>query len=288
MTKPAKRHHFVPRLILKRFASVDGGLYFFNKKNAAEGVGKASPKKLFSENHLYSEIEDDGSRNPKLENELATFEGEIDQIIDKIVERVRRGKQPNLTPAEKHLWDEFTILQWKRIPQILEKYINVDAFDRTLENFIEEFEVDYRPLTEAEREDLDSPETRARILQNVKVDTIRSPMERSLSVLHEKGIGIAVVNNSKKSFVIGSSPIVKLNYPGRSSIVDPTTEVWFPISADVAITPALNRGVEVVANIHEKQIRYINACIYKQSDLVAGRSKELIQSLARRDIRQVK
>ncbi|NIJ40964.1 hypothetical protein FHS78_001245 [Parvibaculum indicum] len=288
MAKPPRRHHFVPRLILKGFVNSEENLYFFNKNNVEGGVGEASPLNLFVKNHLYSEIEEDGSRNAQLETDLSTFEGRVDRIVQKIVENVRRGSKPCLTPQEKEEWDAFTALQLKRLPQILDKHITQEAFDETLDEFIADFEANEGPLSEAVRRDIDSPEKRARLRQNVKVSTIRQPMPKVVSALQRKGLGVAVIVRANKSYVIGSNPIVKLNYAGRSSLLDPSTEVWFPISADVAVSPAFEAGKEVVVEINSDSVRYINSAVYRQSDLVAGRSKELIESLVRMDVRQSK
>lgn len=276
-----KRHHFVPQMILKEFLNPQGNLFFFDKRAPDDGVGEASPQNLFVQKHLYSEINSDGSRDARLESDLSELETQANAVIRKIVDCARKRERPHLIPAEKALWDYFLTLQWKRVPQTFETHMTPEAFDKSLEKNLSEFEKRHRPLTNRERQDMASLETRARLMQNVKVSTVRRPMELALDALRSRGLGIALVADARKSFVIGSNPIVKLNLPGRAHISEPTTEVWFPIASDVAVTPALGAGSETIVEVDGAVVRYINTAIHKQSKLIAGRSRELIYSLTR-------
>lgn len=277
-SKPAK-HHFVPKLILRHFTDENGKLFFFDRRVPDIGVRPSTPTKIFRQNHLYSTIAPDGSKDPQLEGDISKIETRADEVVTKIIDNVRRGLAPSLSDQEKMLWDEFTLLQWKRTPQSLEKYMNPDAANESIDQLIAEFEQHQRRLTQNEREQLNQPGARDRLIQNIKVDVVRRRPNKSISFLNERGIGIAVISNKDKSFVIGSNPIVKLNHPGRSHISDHSTEVWFPISHDIAITPGLDRGSEIIVEMKDSNLRNLNLLIAKQSTVVAGRSKRLVESL---------
>jgi len=212
---------------------------------------------------------------------LAKLDGRADQIIEKIVSAARKERRPCLTEAEKKAWDAFFYYQWKRVPDSLEKNLGVADFKAFIQPLVSEFETRIRPLTPEERESLEDQDVLERMKQNAKVMAVADPGLEVRTVLDQKGLGIALVTNPNKSFVVGSFPIAKLTHPGRSHLADPSVEVWFPIANDVAVTPALSRGVEKLVPIAEdRYIRHINASVFRQSSAIAGRSKELIESLA--------
>jgi hypothetical protein len=65
--KPPKRHHFVPQMLLNRFADGEGRIAFFDKSRPENGVQITTPKNLLVRQHLYSKINRDGSRDGTLE-----------------------------------------------------------------------------------------------------------------------------------------------------------------------------------------------------------------------------
>jgi hypothetical protein len=113
------------------------------------------------------------------------------------------------------------------------------------------------------------------------VDALKRTSPQVLAILKQKGLGIATVRKRGKSFVIGSLPVVKLTYPGREHLADPSVEVWLPIAFDVAVSPApIPSGSELLLEIDDPVVRSINGATFKQSTTIAGRSEELISSLA--------
>jgi hypothetical protein len=102
-----------------------------------------------------------------------------------------------------------------------------------------------------------------------------------VKVISEKGLLFAIISKPRKSFVVGSHPIVKLAQRDRSHLSDPTVELWFPLAHDIAVTPCFSRGTEKKVEIKEDHhIRHLNQTIFKQSSSIAGRSSALIASLA--------
>ena len=99
-----------------------------------------------------------------------------------------------------------------------------------------------------------------------------------MEVIRRKGIILAVIKNSKKSFVIGDDPIIKT----QSDLRLPETKALFPIAYDVLVTPSLSRGEENIVPLDNTDyIRRVNVEMFRRSGTVAGRSRRLIQSLSR-------
>lgn len=274
-----KRHHFVSEMQQRRFTNEDGKLYFFDKRFPEKGVLATKPKNLFVEGHLYTRTDERGNKDVSLERYFAALEGDADRIIEKMVLAVRNNNLPCLTVDEKNLWDLFFCYQWKRVPEAIEAGYDVRSFDLYLKEVIEEFEENHRPLSPEEHQHFANKKTRAQLFQNSKVMAIADPGGEVQNVLGKKGLIFAVTYKSNKSFVIGSRPVIRLSSPGREHLSDPSVEIWLPIASDVAVTPALSRGQERFVEIKDEDVRKINACIYQQSNKIAGCSERLIRSL---------
>jgi hypothetical protein len=276
-----KRNHFVPEMVSRRFADDSGRLFFFNKQFPEKGVLATTPKNLFVVGHLYTQLESDGTKDVSVERTLAALESVADQIIKKIVTAARAGQEPNLTTDEKEIWDQFFFNQWKRVPDSHERSFTYSEFEEFVRTSLEKFETLVRPLTAEEREKMNDPKELARIRQNARARMVAKPGGETVKMLGSKGLLVAIIARPNKSFIIGSRPVVKLNYPGRAHFADPSVEVWFPLAHDVAVTPGLSQGTEKLAEMNEdRDIRGINEAIFKQSTAIAGRSPALVASLA--------
>ncbi|MBI2178809.1 MAG: hypothetical protein HYU38_10830, partial [Candidatus Tectomicrobia bacterium] len=152
--------------------------------------------------------------------------------------------------------------------------------EESIPALLAEFEEKFRPLTDKERQEFQKPETLKRIRRNAKVHSLADPSQEVQEVLSRKGLGIAVISDPKKSIIIGSFPVVKLTFPGRTNLADPSVEVWLPISRDVVVGVAPFPNTEKLVAIANHDIRALNLLISKQSTIIAGPSRELISSLS--------
>ena len=278
MSKP-KRHHYVAQMHSKRFAGPDGILYVFDKRFPDKGVQKRTPRNLFVEGDFYTQFDDKGAKDVSVETEfLARLEGKASPVIEKIVTSARRGHPPNLSPVEKDIWVMFSYVQIKRAPETRENYKKEVFQDVRREiDFIGQF----RPFTDHELSILDDEETMERLWRNSSIHIVRMRFEKGVfEILSEKRIGVAVVRKPKpkRSLVIGSNPVVKMSHPDRSHLADPTVELWLPLARDVAVSPRSGESDKVVS-VKDRHIESINRSIFQQSTVIAGCSRELIESL---------
>ncbi len=51
-SNPAKRHHFIPQMMLRHFADDDGQLWFWRRDFAEDDIRKTATKHLFVEHDL--------------------------------------------------------------------------------------------------------------------------------------------------------------------------------------------------------------------------------------------
>jgi hypothetical protein len=280
--KPATSHHFVPKFLSRRFVDVNGRLHFIDKRIADRGLLAGKPSEVFKQAHLNSIKRSDGTKNTSPETMFfCPLDDLASHLVERIVSAARNGKTPKFSPSEKETWDFFFHHQWKRTPDFYQKIGLQEMFDDYLKGFIAEYERDVRPLTADERKSMECNVAKARIKHNASVSARMRPGPNVLIVLGGKGLGIARIRDPKKSFVIGSSSVVKLTLPNRTHLSDPIVEAWMPIAYDVVVTPWEYTRTEQLVNIASHHVRGINEAIFLDSLVIAGRSPELIASLSR-------
>ena len=276
MSRP-KNQHYIPQMLSKRFANQEGKLYVYDKSHPDKGVQKKDPKKTFVRRHFYSQEEEDGTRDVSVETQfLAPLESDASPVIEKIVNAARRGQPPGLSSDEKDIWVKFSYNQFVRVPETRETY-KEEIFQelRSELDFIGQF----RPFTDSELSILDDEETMERLWRNSTIQSVRMTHAKEVfDILSEKRIGVAVIRKPKpkRSFVIGSNPVVKLSHPERSHLSDPTVEVWLPLARDAAVTPCPGESDKVIS-LQDRHIKSINKSIFQQSTVIAGCSRELIE-----------
>jgi hypothetical protein len=215
-----------------------------------------------------------------LELAFSTLETRLDPIIDKAVTAARQNQNPGFSIVEHMLWDRFFILQYKRVPDLHQRIATVDDFDVELKQLLAHV-LEHRPDKSDEVAALGTPESRKRLYHNSKVAALLRPSPEVEAVLSKRGIAVIRIARLRKSFIIGSNPVVKFTFPGCTHILDPSVEIWLPVAFDVAIGIGLHEGTESVIPITEPSwIRHINDSIAHQSTIYAGPSKELICSLS--------
>ncbi len=166
-------------------------------------------------------------------NELSARQRADDDVRDYQKSRRKRGISSSITSGNVGLTSM--------------KQIGVHGtFDQDLDKFIAEYERDVRPLR-LRREKIHRKRRReeARIKHNADVSARTPPGPDVLSALSDKGLLVARITNPKKSFVIGSSSVVKLTYPGRAHLGVPSVEARNADSArrcNIARRKNLSRG----------------------------------------------
>ena len=274
-----KRQHFVPRMLLRNFTNEKGLLYFFNKRFPKKRVLESTSTKLFVENHLYTQYDESGGKDIRVEKFLADIESDCSTVVKKIINAARTGKSPNLTPDEKEIWDLFFCCQLVRVPEMIDPYLN--NFDEWVSEIAKEYEERFGSLPAEERVLIEHSGVQARIKHNVRAIAVINYLSKGelLPALGKKGLAIARIQNSKKSFVIGSNPYIKTS--DWNHISDRNAEIWLPVAYDISVSPSLSPGIEKLIKIKEdSKIREFNEHIFKRSSLIAGRSRKLIASLA--------
>ena len=274
-SKP-KRQHYIPQMLLKHFVDEDDHLSFFQKDAPERGVREQTPKTLFFKWHLYTFTDLDGNKNVSTEDFFTKLESEANPVVCKIVDNARNGKLPCLTLAERTVWDRFSFMLWKRLP---------DVFARLIPDCLEseDFQRQYRDcMGMAESQPIDREEMREFLWKEMWPRSLLEEdelmMDEALPTLNRMMLWVAVVPCGHPGLIVGSNPVIRI--PGQTPhLNDPGTEVILAIAHDVAAC-FVHDHREIRYVLTPKDVRDLNRDVFNQSTIVAGRSPKQIKSLA--------
>lgn len=277
MSSP-KRHHYIPRMLLKRFSNEHGIFYVFDKRNPDKGVHKRKLENLFVERHLYTQVDAKGAKDVSVETEyLSSLESKASRLFKKLVFAARRGDAPCLTPVEKDICIEFFYCQHMRVPERGGR-TKEEAYQRSRRRI--DFMSRFRSPQEGELPIAYEDGTFRRLWKNARSEILRIENPVVIDVLSQKQIGVAVIRKPKprRSFVIGSNPVLKLAHSNRAHLNDPAIDFWLPLSRDVAVSFCSGERDKIVA-LRDRHIESLNRNAFDQSAVIAGCTRELIEAL---------
>jgi hypothetical protein len=181
----------------------------------------------------------------------------------------------------------FFYQQFRRVPDFYDALLTPEQHQAQVGKFLDEFDKEVRPLTNKERSDFLDPASLSRSYRNVRVSSLKNGSDNVLSIIAARGLAVVRIPNPRKSFVLGSRPVVKLTPPETNDLTDPRVELWLAIAPDlmVGIGPLDQR--ETLVDISDRNVRLMNEAVCAQSSQIIGRSRELIASLSKFVGRQV-
>ena len=282
---PPKRHHYVPQMLLKRFADTEGRIAFYDKSRPKAGVQITTPKNLLVQQHLYSKKNRDGSIDGSLEAYYSSLESEAHVLFDKIIVAVLDRSIPSISAVEKNIWDRFLYEQWRRVPDLHDEIMPLSDFAQTVREGFEEFEEKFqRPVTAEERERFGGTAALKTFRNNARVAALTRRSSNVTEAIANKALFFGRTA-PQRSFIIGSFPVMKLvPFETTNNLDNPAVEIWLPIHPNVMVVSAGLKGESTghLAALHMDRIRGFNESVAKKSTIFAGRSPELIASLARK------
>lgn len=273
-----KRHHYIPEFLQAYFADKSGHIYTFDCNISHKQVRQEQPKNIFVKGHEYSSYEEDGSRNPSLERRFARLEQTWKPVVDKVVTSFATGNPPLLSADERGLWNEFFIYQWRRVPDLRKRILPLEQHASRIASFIDEYDKLFGPVSKEARKHFLSPDYAKTSHQNIHVRALQGDTPRVSRALQGRGLLFGVPHRNNKSFILGSQPIAKLMPRRGSTMLDPDSQAWLPVAPRLAVSPG-NVGPDRVMLLPDNEVRYLNEAIAKQSTVIAGISRPLIESL---------
>lgn len=280
MGNEPKRQHSIPEMLQRRFANAQGKLWFFDRQRASLGVQATSPDNLFVRKRQYTLLHTDGTRDWSLETRYSRIEGYMNLLIEKIVPSVLNGEYPNLTRNERSLLDLYVYEQWRRVPELYDSLISNSDFAALVAESIAEYEQQHRTLTPEERVRFSSDAHLKAERHRARVISLSRTTGNAQEALSKKGLFFARTARNR-SFVLGSSPVLKLTPIGQNDLNHPQVEVWLAIDPNVAIILAADESLNRNITLAAEGVRQINRIIAQRSGTFAGRDRALVESLVR-------
>lgn len=200
-------------------------------------------------------------------------------IVERLISQARDGLAPHLAADECELWDLFFSVQWRRVPELHRRHMSDEAFARSIDEIVEEFERDYRPMTSQERDFVESAKLDADIRHNTAIRAIRVHSGIVTDALRQRGLLLAMPSRRSKSFVLGSSPIVRMGGPPGATLEHPELETWITLAPDVAFTYYGAAGAAQMSRLPDSDVRRLNRLICAQSRFVIARDRQILVSL---------
>lgn len=163
----------------------------------------------------------------------------------------------------------------------MEQSASYQDFESSLKELVELYEETVRPLTADEKRRIFSDDGGSAIKKSAMVRAIAHHGPEVQARLNSIGLGILMIKKPKKSFVIGSMPLVRLGINPRSYLERGDVEIWLPVATDIAISPiSVGRDISIFSIPNDQWLRDFNESIFDQSMLVGSISRELLESLA--------
>lgn len=274
-----ERHHYVPEVILKRFTDEHGWLQLYSRREGR--VRRTRINNAFCEGHLYSEIDDQGRKDPRVELELSWLETVIDPILAKFENSAGTGRLPNLSPAELLTWRFFLVVQWRRVPDLHQTVATDEETAAELHQILDDMQARF-PERAAEIEAMRDAAEMRRTIRNARVRAVPEVSQRVMDAMQTRGVAVLSITAPTKSLVIGSRPVVQMAFRDGLSLIDEATEMWLPISSKVAVGVGPRSEPETIYYLNNHAaIRHLNLSIARQSTEFASCSAKLTESISK-------
>lgn len=279
--KKSRRHHFIPRAILKRFASPQQQVHYLEKGNGPESVELRNIRSIFWERHYYSTVNFDGVYDDVVEKRyFAKVDNLIGLAVDEVEKDIASHKVPELAEDLVVFLRKFIIMYSKRTPDAISSAALIDDPRRLVQEQLDNLPERFGFLTEERRRLLLDDASVERIVRFARVG-----MQAKMSPLLDEAMSrlkiVFAVSDARKTFAIGSNPVLRLENKIGATLGD-GVELWTPIASGIYLgfVDVLSK-IDSVVIFRDPVVRKLNVLQFKQSSAIASRSRELLASLAR-------
>lgn len=275
-----RRHHFIPRLILRNFADESGALWFW--RHGAKGdVGRTTPENLFHERDLYSQIELDGTRDAAVDDMFTKLEDLAAPFMAQLLPIVRARRIPALDEGAWSFFFHYTYYSIKRVPAYARKLAESGEYVEVLRRALQDAVANDPTRAEEAAEILGDPEEIERLARNgLILAQGRKPIEELGAEFERKGM-LVLLAPPGKSFIIGEVPFAKVEFGPTTRDAPDDRISFFPVAHDVALGFLGERRKVQLEVVPREYVRRMNEAVAAQSRMFAGRNQALVSSLSR-------
>lgn len=278
--KQSKKHHYVPKGLLRHFCYTKQKMYYFDFSKKKAGIVSRDIGKIFLKFHYYSVETPEGKRSDILEREFLQV---LDSRIASFVAQFIKAREKNILPAidfeTQDFLRQFIYYHTKRNPDFMASLGFLDAPKAHISSAIKEYEQSFGPVAEAEKRRMLTDKKVAEIADSTRVRM--TARESPLVMERLKGMNVNIAfAPSNKQFVIGSNPVVRFENRRGAELGDGSVELWTPLTPTVALGfSGPSRQNSIYLNLTDSDVRKLNCELVRQSSEVGSASDRLLRSL---------
>lgn len=274
------KHHFVPKLLLKRFKSEDGELFYFNLYKPNQPIVHRNPDTIFYERRLNTLSDNSQSREAQFAERIDT---PFDALLTNIEASFGNGNRVDLTEEARTIVACFVVYQWKRRPSALTDILASNTQTKLSPSEEDALEIVRRAVVSSEPEMQNfAHDLRAQVLVHLNPDVVESVLSRGFCFAR---------NRTNNKFIVGSNPICRHVFLLNSDQAEKfeVDQNVMPISNDklLLIGPSELDG-RILDICSSSDVRSMNSKIALQSNMIAGPNIQDIRALATRMARAKK
>ena len=283
-----KRHHIVPKMLLRNFATSDGYLHAYNKLESRHF--KVAPDNVFVQNDRYTQfnVENDDERY-EVERHLAEIESQAAPVIKKVVGCRRARLYPPLAEEEGDAVKLLFMTMFLRTDHHADEIVPLDQYEQMFRREFakqggihglegdelrgwEEFQrgPDATALIRGEL----IPDLRARVAVGMP-PKIADEVDRYML---ESGLLIATLGKQASGFILGDCGGVRVFESDNSDVY----RSWLPASREVILGPTTDTQNVTFTNLNRKDVNRINWTTFEASDIVVANRRSDLDYVVRR------
>lgn len=278
----AKRHHYIPRFLVKNWANNSDIVWVLNQQN--NKIFQASVSNIFVEGNRFTiQGSSESSKSDQIEKMLAQQERKVAPVINRIIAGARKLSPPQLNEVEFLECQKFLVSITRRTPESVERIL-AESGDSILEAMKEIPAIkDYDPDDLNESND-SHIETMDRLLRRNAIPIIASGQipAHQLQVnafSAKRGLESHVILNPRRSLLLGSYGYFEILERTKDKKI--RTAARFPVAPDITLAftyhpDRFRNGHFERLTLEDSFVRKINTAVVASSNFVISRDKQLL------------
>lgn len=291
--RPPKKHHYLPQFYLKEFTDQYGKLSIFDKETK-KILSSQKPENVAVTGHLYTQIDESGQNDFRLEKALS----EIENLASLITKELIAGK--NIPPAKRGFLVYFFALLYVRTPNSM-RYIE-SVTEKTLRELIKSNPMQkiYKNLPSTPSDEKTINEHMQYLSDHMRIkfneiETMKRSIQLAPNIAHKiinRNWLVLHIDNQKQSFITSDVPITMSSLSDSIGLARLDTFIIWPLTkshllimyGDESKTRHVNTSCLLAKSIGFNAMDIIREanlkCANNSLRLLIGRDNTLIESLA--------
>lgn len=287
----AKKHHYVPQCLQRRFLSDDGFLFYAKKLPTGKfaDIQATNTQHAFVERNLYTTSSDDGLSDiyerkyyHRLDTTLGLILKETEEIFEQDHVPIFEGKR---LQGLRRLFMDLV----RRTPDIHHKVLGTD--DEIGKQFVDEIINDNSEELEPLKSGLLSLSIQE-IRQHgrdIRMSATTGSFEPENLAILDQLDSVWAVTERNASFILPSTIVYRVGNGGPNALVNPNFEMWLPVHPQRALVLLRNKDgrIPVLNKITNLTVRSVNEFAVRDCRAVASHSARLLSSLLGQNVNNV-